>query len=303
LIETLKRISRVADGVRCDMAMLVLSDYFRQLWYPLAPESWFADQMPQEFWQEAIREVKAERPDFKFIAEAYWDTEKYLIELGFDMVYEKKLYDGLVSRNLYLVHERLVRPTEILNRSLHFIENHDEPRAAAVFSRENNLAGLALTLSLPGSSLLYEGQMEGKRERLPVQRLKPLEDEPVDQALKQSYRQILKLTANDIFTKGSFHLFNTGLHGVVSFYRKHSGRIIAYLGQMSETPHTLSSTPLDLSALAHAAGAQNYLLLTNLLTSASMIVEGNNGAFHARLDHLGVNPEAAFSLLEATAPK
>ncbi|HJZ67289.1 MAG TPA: alpha-amylase family glycosyl hydrolase, partial [Blastocatellia bacterium] len=58
MIEVLKRISRYADGVRCDMAMLVLKDCIRHLWYPLLSDSEFNQRMPGEFWDEAIIGVK-----------------------------------------------------------------------------------------------------------------------------------------------------------------------------------------------------------------------------------------------------
>ncbi|HXG63598.1 MAG TPA: alpha-amylase family glycosyl hydrolase, partial [Blastocatellia bacterium] len=98
MIKVLKEIAQTADGVRCDMAMLILRDYFHKQWYPLVPEDWFHDRWPEEFWSQAIREVKSERPDFIFIAEAYWDKETQLIEMGFDYAYEKRLYDALVAR-------------------------------------------------------------------------------------------------------------------------------------------------------------------------------------------------------------
>jgi hypothetical protein len=131
--------------------MLVLKDCFRRLWYPLIPDSLFDQKMPREFWDEAIHAVKKVNPGFMFIAEAYWDKEQELRALGFDLCYEKKLYDGLVARDLGLVLQRLQRDEDEMRGSLYFIENHDEPRAASVFGRAENLAALALILSLPGS--------------------------------------------------------------------------------------------------------------------------------------------------------
>jgi glycosidase len=303
MIDTLKEISRHADGVRCDMAMLVLRDYIRSQWYPLVTDSWFDERMAGEFWDEAIREVKASRPDFKFIAEAYWDKELYLMQLGFDLAYEKKLYDGLAHRNADLVLERLLRPAEILNRSLYFIENHDEPRAASVFGREANLAALALILSLPGSSLVHEGQMEGKRERLPVQRLKPLTNEPVDHTLQNSYRHILAATSDDLFKGGSFHPFDAGAHGVIAFARRAGPKTIAYLGQVAESSQPFNSLHLDISPLARLLGTSRHLILTNLMAHYSLIVEANDGRFRLWADHLGVGKEDSFCLIQAEAPK
>jgi glycosidase len=300
MIEVLQGISRYADGVRCDMAMLVLRDCFRRLWYPSEPDSSFDQMMPGEFWDQAIDIVKKTNPNFTFIAEAYWDREQELRTLGFDLCYEKKLYDGLVARDLERVLERLRMDPDAMNGSLHFIENHDEPRAASVFGSSDNLAALALMLSIPGSALIHEGQMEGKQERLPVQRIVPLTDEPADLALKDSYAQLLKITTDDVFRGGSFQLFDPGVYGALGFIRKNQRRMIVFLGQISDAWHTFNSPPMDVSAVAREAGVQGQLRLTNLLTSRSTTVHQHNGAFQVAMSELGVDHDVKFALLEAS---
>jgi hypothetical protein len=300
MIETLKWISRFADGARCDMAMLVLKDHVRHLWYPLAPTAWFDDRMPGEFWDRAVSEVKSVKPDFIFIAEAYWDKEPQLLELGFDLAYEKRLYDGLASANQHLVAERLARDVSLLERSLCFIENHDEPRAASIFTRAGNLASMALVLSLPGSVLIHQGQMEGKTERLPVQKLKPDHEEPNDIGLKRSYELLFGLTSDEVFRKGSFALFSSGADSVISFIRQDSGRTIAYLGKVAESDRPFNSLVLNVTPLARAAGATRHLCLTNLLNSNSVVLDADHKSFHVRPDRLGVDDQSLFCLVEAT---
>lgn len=300
MVDVLKRISRFADGVRCDMAMLVLKDCFRRQWYPLVSDSAVEQMMPGEFWDQAISSVKKTSPDFKFIAEAYWDTEQQLSGLGFDLCYEKKLYDGLVARDLARVVARLSRDSSSLANSLYFIENHDEPRAASVFSTPENLAALALTLSIPGSVLIHEGQMDGKRERLPVQRIKPLTEEPADSELKEAYIRLLKITRDDVFKTGEFQLFDPGVYGTLGFIRKDHRRIVAYLSQISDAWHRFNSPPMNISPVAREAGARGSIRLTNLLNANSITIQKDNGAFHIELNRLGVDDEARFCLLEAT---
>lgn len=299
MIDVLKRISRLADGVRCDMAILVLRDCFRQLWYPLVPDSSFDQMMPGEFWDEAIAEVKKVNPDFKFIAEAYWDKEEQLRGLGFDLCYEKRLYDGLAARDLGCILERLKRGSDSLSASLHFIENHDEPRAASVFGNSENLAALALILSIPGSVLIHEGQMEGKRERLPVQRIKPLTNEPADVSLRASYTQLLRITRDGVFEDGAFHLFDPGVYGAFGFIRNNDRRVIIYLAQISEAWHKFNSPQMDVSAVAREVGAISQLRLTNLLASTSTTVQESGGAFRVEMSRLGVDEETKFCILEA----
>src|SRR5258708_2704084 len=91
----LQSIARRCDGVRCDMAMLVLNEVFARTWagFPVA------DTTPvPEVWAEAIWAVKAANPGFIFLAEAYWGLEARLQSLGFDYTYNKLVYDGLVER-------------------------------------------------------------------------------------------------------------------------------------------------------------------------------------------------------------
>jgi glycosidase len=297
--DTLRWISRQADGVRCDMAMLVLRDYFRNQWYPRMTDRWFDERMPEEFWSEAIAAVKRERPDFVFIAETYWDKEQQLIDLGFDLAYEKKLYDALVARNAEMVNHRLAAISDDFKSALCFIENHDEPRAASVFNREGNLASASLILSLPSSALIHEGQMEGKREKLPVQRIKPLEDEPVDDLLKRGYERMLSVTSQDVFKDGSFELFDSRVWGAVAFARRDASRAVAYIAQVSEAWHKFKDASFDISHLAHAIGASDRIKIINLINSASMIVDRIDSAFRFRPEQLSVGEEAQFCIIEA----
>jgi len=299
LIQELKRISKIADGVRCDMAMLVLKECFHRLWYPELPDAAFDEKWPREFWDQAISSVKEVSPGFQFIAEAYWDKEQQLTDLGFDLCYEKKLYDALVAHDAGRVLERLQRNTATLRRSLYFIENHDEPRAASVFNNPDNLAALALILTVPGSVLIHEGQMEGKRERLPVQRIIPLADEQPDLALKDSYVRILKATHDDVFNMGEFHLFDPQVYGAIGVIRNDTKRVVAYLGQISDAWHRFNGPQLNVTAIAHAAGAQNRLRLVNLLNSSSATVQEVDGTLKIETSRLGVDDDTKFCLVEA----
>ena len=85
MIGELKRIGGQCDGVRCDMAMLVLPDVFERTW-GIGPSS---------FWPEAIAAVRTRPSGFRFMAEVYWDLEWTMQQQGFDYTYDKRLYDRL----------------------------------------------------------------------------------------------------------------------------------------------------------------------------------------------------------------
>src|SRR5215472_8938673 len=85
MIAELVRIAGRCDGVRCDMAMLVLPDVFERTWGLRA----------EPFWPRATGRVREESPGFCFMSEVYWDLEWTILQQGFDYAYDKRLYDRL----------------------------------------------------------------------------------------------------------------------------------------------------------------------------------------------------------------
>lgn len=177
--ETLLQIAAHCDGVRCDMAMLVLPDVFAQTWAHVPCEEGAAD-----FWGEAIRQVKAAFPGFVFIAEAYWGLEDRLVELGFDFAYAKDLYDRLVHDE-----PREAAQLARAEHRVHFLENHDEPRAANL-SFDHHRAAALVTLALPGEALVHHGELAGARTFARIQLRRRLV-EPVDPQIHALYAQLL----------------------------------------------------------------------------------------------------------------
>lgn len=162
--DELRRVAGQCDGVRCDMAMLLLGDVFARTW----PET--ADRRPDaEWWPDAIAAAREVRPGFLFLAEVYWGLEGRLLELGFDHVYHKGLYDDLRSGDPGRIHAALAADPYFLQHAAHFVENHDETPARTAFPDGRDVAAAAITLGLPGLRLLHEGQLTGRTIRLPVQ--------------------------------------------------------------------------------------------------------------------------------------
>jgi len=103
------------------------------------------------------------------------------------------------------VRQHLLADPSYQDRMVRFIENHDEPRAAATFSGDKGRAAAVAILTLPGARLLHEGQFEGRKVRLPVF-LGRRPDEPVDQDLAAFYGCLLKATGRDVFRNGAWRL-------------------------------------------------------------------------------------------------
>jgi hypothetical protein len=188
MLEELRAVAARCDGVRCDMAMLVLNDIFARTWEKFPRVDAASDS--GEFWADAITAVK--RPGFLFVAEAYWDLEPRLQSLGFDYTYNKRVPDCIVERRWPELQEYLLGlGNEILQHSVHFLENHDEPRIAGRLSPAEHRAAALLVLALPGMCLLHEGQLTGARTRVPVQlRRRPCE--PADHDVQSLYTRLLE---------------------------------------------------------------------------------------------------------------
>ena len=165
--ELLLSVAAKCDGARCDMAMLLLNEVIARTWAHLpSPEP----PLASEFWSDVIPVVKKVQPDFQFMAEVYWSLEGRLQSLGFDYTYDKALYDDLIWRHFAEAQRKLLtHPTDYVARSVHFLENHDEPRVAERLSTPENRAAALAILGLPGMRFLHEGQLTGARLKLPVQ--------------------------------------------------------------------------------------------------------------------------------------
>jgi hypothetical protein len=203
MIEELRRIAEVADGVRCDMAMLALNDVFGRIWGELAGYP----RPDTEFWEGAITQVKGPKPGFLFLAEAYWGLERQLPQLGFDFTYDKALYDRLRSSSARDIRHHLMADEPYQQHSVRFIENHDEERAITAFGRERSLAAAVVLGTVPGLRLFHDGQLEGRRIRLPVQLVRAPE-EAADAGIRQFYERLLEVCNSPSFHEGEWELLD-----------------------------------------------------------------------------------------------
>jgi hypothetical protein len=198
MISELQHLSRHADGARCDMAMLALSDVFGQTWQRCLRRA-----MPDaEFWAEA----RAAVPGFLMLAEVYWDLEWRLQQLGFDYTYDKRLYDRLRYSSAADVRGHLTADAEYQRRSARFIENHDEVRSAAAFDRRIRAAATVVA-TLPGLRFFHQGQFEGRTDHVPVQ-MGRWRNQPADPELAHFYDSLLAAANSEVFHSGSWRLLD-----------------------------------------------------------------------------------------------
>ncbi len=196
--DILRRLGRICDGVRCDVAMLILSSVFAKTW----------NRQAEEFWPRAIDEVKRSNPDFSFIAEVYWGLEGELQQKGFDLTYDKPLLDDL-AEGKPLLRERFDTPEFQQRSRLRFLENHDEPRIASRLDFDRHQAAAVWVFCLPSSRLFYDGQLDGQTVRPPVQ-LARVPDHPPDPQVQEFYRKLLPILKRDVIRKGEWSLLAPG---------------------------------------------------------------------------------------------
>ena len=197
MIGELQKIAGQCDGVRCDMAMLVLPDVFERTWGLEA----------QPFWPKATDRVREKYPDFCFMAEVYWDLEWTLQQQGFDYTYDKRLYDRLRDGDTRLVREHFYAGVDYQNKMARFLENHDEPRAAATFTPGMHEAAAIITFLSPGLRFFHQGQFEGRKKRISPHLVRaPLE--PIDEGVHEFYERLLAVLRRWTVRDGQWRLLD-----------------------------------------------------------------------------------------------
>lgn len=140
------------DALRCDMAEMVITD----------------------FWRWAIGGLKEKFPHITIIGEVY-QPHRYreFLAAGFDLLYDKVgMYDCLRDvvcnrRSTKEITHQWQQTDDIQDSMLYFLENHDEQRIASDFfagSAEKGLPAVCTALLLRRNPLLiYAGQEMGER--------------------------------------------------------------------------------------------------------------------------------------------
>lgn len=200
MVNTLRDIASQCDGVRCDMAMLVMNDVFSSTWGDRV-----GDPPSEEYWPALIEAIHETSPDFTFIAEAYWDREADLQQQGFKFCYDKGLYDHLVADDVTAVHRNLTADAEFQSGLVRFVENHDEPRAASLFDSSREKAVTVAALTQTGARLVHHGQPRGRRVHLPVF-LGRAPREPDDPELPSFFGKLLSALRANVFHDGAWSL-------------------------------------------------------------------------------------------------
>ncbi len=139
------------------------------------------------------------------MAEVYWDLEWTLQQQGFNYTYDKRLYDRLRDGHARPVREHFLAGLDYQDKMARFLENHDEPRAAAAFQPSIHEAAAVITFLSPGLRFFHQGQFEGRKKRISPHLCRgPIET--VDQKLEQFYDRLLAVLRRPIVRDGQWQL-------------------------------------------------------------------------------------------------
>jgi hypothetical protein len=200
VIADLHDIASQCDGVCCERAMLALTEPFARTWGSRA------GPLPStECWSDVIAAVKDAWPRFVFIAEADWDKEWELQQLGFDYCYDNRLYDRLAHDCAGAVRGHLHADLPYQQRLVRYIEKDGGPPAAATFGPARHRAVAVASATQLGARFFHDAQCAGRRRR-GSEFLVRRPGESGDAELTAFYRRLLRALRLEPFRDGEWGL-------------------------------------------------------------------------------------------------
>lgn len=156
-------------------------DSVTQLWLDRGAAGWRMDVapwVPDDFWREWRRAVKAKKPDALTVAETWFDASKFLLGDMFDStmnyIFRNAVLDYAAGKsarqmaaNLELMREAY--PPQAFSALMNLLSTHDQPRALHHFGEDRDLALAKRRLRLaaffqmtyPGAPTIYYGDEVG----------------------------------------------------------------------------------------------------------------------------------------------
>jgi hypothetical protein len=209
ILRRLKTIADMSDGIRLDMAMLVNPATFERTWgWRLSPEEKnFLWNNP--FWPRAVAEIRSTHPRYRFLAEAYWETD-LLRSLGMEVYAKEDLYNlaGWVMEGEQVAKLRefiRCQSPEVREHSVRFIENHDEARAWQRWGEASLPLAAAIAFIPGGYFLVHDGQERGLTKKVPMQ-ISRYGDDRENAQVAGFYADLLAFRASRAFQEGSWKL-------------------------------------------------------------------------------------------------
>lgn len=243
------------DGFRCDMAML----------------------MPPEFWREAAAQLRQTKPDMFMLAEA---EEQWLFESAFNACYTWQLHHMMcdIARGRcrtdalrrYIFEDRERYPAPAMR--MMFTSNHDENSwNGSEFERLGDAARImaALTFVLPQSlPLIYTGQEFGSDRRLAF-----FDRDPLQTRTPNEYTDFYGRLAAMKHRNAALHsmqnsfidIRNNAEDCLMTFVRESDGnRVICIMNLSPYAIHADFNTGIYAGTYRDALGGGEYILHTHV---------------------------------------
>lgn len=226
-IDTLKMWAEIVDGFRCDVAPMV----------PLA------------FWLEAREQVAQVRPDCLWLAESadpgfirairslgLWASSDSELFQAFDMSYDYDIYgdyircftgEGTLGAYLDKLNaQETVYPANYVK--MHMLENHDQPRAAALIPDVQSLRNwTAFMYFEKGVALIYNGQEVGAALHPDLFDKDDIRwDTGMD--LSALMRRLYAIRQDELFIDSMFACREAGNGVILAERRKDEARMVGY---------------------------------------------------------------------------
>ena len=144
------------------------------------------------------------------MAEVYWDLEWTMQQQGFNYAYDKRLYDRLCDGRARPVREHFYAGLDYQDKLARFMENHDEPRAAATFSPGMHEAAAVITYLSPGLRFFHQGQFQGNKKRISPHLVRAPAEVP-DERLFRFYPRLMALLRQPVLRDGEWRLLTCSL--------------------------------------------------------------------------------------------
>ncbi len=156
-------------------------DSVTRLWLDRGAAGWRMDVapwVPDDFWREWRRAVKAKKPDALTVAETWFDASKYFLGDMFDStmnyIFRNAVLDyaagksgKLMAANLELLREAY--PPQAFTALMNLLSTHDQPRALHHLGEDSDLAlakqrlrlAVFFQMTYPGAPTIYYGDEVG----------------------------------------------------------------------------------------------------------------------------------------------
>ncbi|MGH8028350.1 MAG: alpha-amylase family glycosyl hydrolase [Arenimonas sp.] len=162
-------------------------DSIMKLWLDRGAAGWRMDVapwVPDDFWREWRREIRAHRPDALLIAETWFDASKFFLGDTFDStmnyIFRNAVLDFAAGRDAaaayrHLEYLREAYPPQAFHALMNLLSTHDAPRsrfvlgdhgpgtdpAAVALARDRLRLALFFQLTYPGAPAIFYGDEVG----------------------------------------------------------------------------------------------------------------------------------------------